>query len=164
MRSVSHRFVLASLVVLAALFVLGMLMESPRMLRELMELVGVVTLAFFAGRRAWEWWKVRSPRARSLGLLASLGVAACGWLVVAFEWAVLRGVGDSYAMIIVAPLLMILGFGVGVVGLAAAILGIAVVVRAANTPTEHRVLAVMGGAAAVVLNLAYPWVLVRLWG
>src|SRR5262245_48450750 len=122
---------------LVGLVVVWLLHESPRLLRDLLVLVGVVVLVFLAGRAAWNKWKAQSPRIWSSALLGCFAVAIAGWLAVGIMMGIVRGMGESYAMIIVAPLMLVFTTLAGLAGLAAALLGIAVIAGALTKPTRH---------------------------
>jgi hypothetical protein len=156
--------VIGTVVALGALVGLWILNESPRLLGELLILAAVVMLAFFIIRAAWIKWKAQSQRLWSFGLLGCFGVAIGGWLAVGVMAAIIGAVGDSYAMIIVAPLMLIFSMLAGLAGLGAAILGVAVIAGAFTKPTRNPALLMFGGAVSFVLNVGFIWAMVKIFG
>jgi len=149
---------------LGALVAFWLFSESPRLLGELLFVVAVVVLVFFAGRGAWSKWRAQSPEVWSLSLLGSLGVAISGWIVAGAMALTVRAMGESYAMVIVAPLMLVFATLAGLVGLAAAIAGIAVIAGTLTRPTPNAALVLIGGVASIVLNLGYIWAMLRVFG
>jgi hypothetical protein len=159
--SPARRVAIGALVVAGALILLSGLSGRRGDLRELVSLLAVVTVAFFAVRMGWRWWKGQGPEIASVALLGALGMASAGWLLVALVHALSRVSSENFGMIIVWPIMFMLGIAVTCGGLTAAAVGIAAIITALTRSPARRGLIVAGGAVAVVLNLTHVWVLAR---
>lgn len=132
------------------------------MLRELVSLLVASTVAFFAGREGWRWWKGQPGQVVSVGLLGALGMAGGGWALVALVHALSRVSSENFGMIIVWPMVFVVGIAVICGGMLAAAVGVAAIVTAATRPPAHRGLIAVGGVASIVLNMLHVGVLTRL--
>ena len=111
------------------------------------------SIAYFVGRAFWRWWKQQPPSIAGMGALAGLGVGVVGWLNVGLAtWVV--GIDEgNYALILIAPLAMLIGLAVSIAGLLAAGMGVAVVMTAVRHQVSGRIWIVCAGIATVILNL-----------
>jgi hypothetical protein len=160
--SLARGLAIGALVIGGALVVLSVLTGSRGALRELVTLFALVTLAFFAARAGWRWWKRQPRQIASKGLVGALGMVGVGWLLVAFVHACSRVSSENFGMIVVWPIVFLMGIAVTCGGLLAALVGVWVILTAATRAPEHRLPIIVGGGAAVVLNLSHVYVLVRL--
>jgi len=153
---------IGALVVAGALILLSGLRGGRGSLGELVMLLAIVTVVFLAGRMGWRWWQGQPPTIASTGVIAALGVTGAGWLLVALVHALSRVSSENYGMIVVWPLVFVGGTAVVAAGVLAAGVGVAAIITALGRSPAHRGVVVIGGAAAVVLNLAHVYALVRL--
>jgi len=135
---------------------------GPGALRQLVSLLVVFTVAFFAARGGWRWWQGQPREIASMGLLGALGMAGGGWLLVALVLALGRVSSENFGMIVVWPMVFLVGIAVMCGGVLAAAVGVAVIVTAGTRPPVKRRLIVLGSVASIVLNMLHVGVLTRL--
>ena len=153
---------MGALAIAGVLVVLSGLGRRRGTLDELVGLLATIALVFFVVRGSWRWWNRQPVGIASLGLVGALAMVPAGWLLVGIVHACSRVSSENFGMIIVWPIVFLLGIAVTVGGLVAAIVGVGVIVTAATKAPKHGGLVVAGGVAAVVLNLAHIYALVRL--
>ena len=111
------------------------------------------SIGFFVARALWRWWRTQPHGTAGVGALAALGMSVIGWANVALATAV-RGINEgNYALIIIAPLAMMVGLLVSLGNLFAAGLGVASSVTALQSQGRRSGWIVAAGFASVVLNL-----------
>ena len=120
-------------------------------------------VVYVVGRVFWSWWRRQPPAMVTLGVWLALAAAVAGWLDVALAAGV-RSINEgNYGLILIAPLAMMIGLFVSLAGLAAAGLGVIVAITALTRDVPRRGLLLVAGVAALVLNIAPIFQVIRIY-
>jgi hypothetical protein len=142
--------VVVSLVLLA--FAFSIFDEIRGSLGEVFKLVFFGSIAYFGGRAIWRWSAMWSPEIAWVLLWKGFRGAVGGWLAVAFSiW--IRTLGsENYALIVLAPISMLMAISFGIVGVLGGAAGTCIALRGARAAPPHQG-TVIAGMASALLNL-----------
>jgi hypothetical protein len=151
----------AALALVGVLLMLSTLRGGRGPLGELVMLLVVLGVGFFAGRATWRWWSRQPAAIASIGVLGAFGVTGAGWLFVAIVHRLSRVSSENYGMIIVWPLVFLIGAAVLCATAVAVAVGVAATVTALRKRPPNATLIAIGAIAAVILNLLHLVALAR---
>ena len=142
--------VVVSLVVLA--FAFSIFDEIRKPLGETFKLAFFGSIAYFGGRAIWRWSALWSPEIAWVLLWKGFRGALGGWLAVAFSIWIRTLSSENYALIILAPISMLMALFFVIVGVLGGAAGTCIALRGARAATPHQG-TVIAGMASAALNL-----------
>jgi len=160
-----RELVLVALFLLAGDIAFRLFDEWRPALKVIVRGVLVGAVVFFAGRAFWSWWKTQPVEVAAKRAGIGIAFAVAGWLGVALARAVAGMSGENYALIVIAPLTMLLGALMALGGALAAGLGLAVIATGLTRPVSRPALVVAAGLACFLLNAGHVVALASVyWG
>ena len=138
--------------------------EIRNLLGRMIQLLVVGSILYFGSRGTWRWSASWSPAFAGLLLWKGLNAALGGWFAVAASLWVRSLSSENYALIILAPMSMLLALIFAIAGLGSAAVSSCIALRGSRTPTTPRAM-VAAGIAIAILNLGQiitqTWIFLR---